>query len=159
MNSSPCEMFSPERPSEGSKEAEILVLRKKVYLVMADRLGDGIKEFDVDQKGRLLCEDTATPSGWSFERSGRLGNYDRRGDIALERDEEVPLEDRQSNKYFTYDMGKAAVRYAEMVSGESEAAAAKAACDQIIFLEPEDIGDRLGLTPVERTFFRLPKKN
>lgn len=125
---------NPERSSDRPETAEVVMLRKKIYIVTRGRLNDGIQELDGDQLSSFLHAE-------GQERS------------------KCALEDTKADRYLTYDFGKAAVRYAELATEESDTAATKAACDEIIFVEPEDFGDRLDLTSVERTFFRLPKKN
>ena len=100
----------------GTSPAEVVSLRNKIYLVVTDCPEEHIQEFDIDKRGRLIREVNGATSDWRFESANRIGNWDRPSGINLGRDEEVTLEDEGASKFFTYDFGKAIVRYVEVLN-------------------------------------------
>lgn len=123
------------------KPAEVVALRNRIYLVVTDQPEQSIQEFDIDGQGRLLDEVSATPSNWSFE--------------------EIQLEDESDHKYFTYDFGKAVIRYMEVLEASRDSEEApKEEPEEIKFDDSNvDVSDidqlarDLGLTDGEKNFF------
>lgn len=140
------------------KPAEVISLRDKIYLVVTNDPEQSIQEYDIDAHGRLIEEISGKTSDWRFESATRIGNWERPFDDISEPLEDIALEDEKADKYFTYDFGKAVVRYIEILEEDRHPrqAAEEIKFDESIPVDTSDIDQLardLGLADEESSFF------